>query len=167
MTRNQNFYKKLAVEAARIADSKKAENIEIYDAGGKNSLFYYTMLATAESAPQISAIEQEILFQLKREGAYSLHKDGMQSKSWKVLDYGGLVVHIFETQTREFYSLDRVYLDCKKVEWRNRASGSTGAGSSTSGREKPVKKVSPPQKNAAKKKKTVVKKPKKDRRKKK
>ena len=158
MIKNQNFYKKLAVEAAKVADSKKAENITIYDAGTKSTLFYYVLIVTAASAPQISAIEQEILVQLKKDGAFSLHKDGMQSKNWKVVGYGGLVVHIFETQTREFYSLDKIYADCKRIDWKPKEAKKPAVKNPAAKTKK-----TPPKKKAAG---TEKKTPKKDRRRK-
>lgn len=114
----QEFYRKLAVKAARIADQKKAENIVIYDISRNSSLFYYAVLATAESAPQIRAIEDELVMSLKKDGAYSEHRDGASSAKWRALDYAGFIVHIFEPSARELYGLDKLYYDCRRVEWR-------------------------------------------------
>ncbi len=72
---------------------------------------------TAESAPQMGAIEDAVSIQLKQKGSYILYKDGPASKKWKVIDYGGIIVHIFEPITREFYSMDKVYHDFKKMKW--------------------------------------------------
>ena len=47
----------------------------------------------------------------------SVHQDGIRGGPWAVLDYGGLMVHIFHEQTRQFYSLDRLWEDAKIMKW--------------------------------------------------
>ncbi len=110
-------FKKIALLAANIGDEKKAGDIEIYELTEKSSLAFYVVVMTAESPPQMNAIEDAVSIQLKRKGAYILYKDGPESKTWKVIDYGGIIVHIFDPVSREFYSLDKVYYDFKKIKW--------------------------------------------------
>ncbi|MEA3306535.1 MAG: ribosome silencing factor [Elusimicrobiota bacterium] len=121
-------FKKIAVLAAGIGGAKKASNIEVYELTEESSLAFYVVIMTAESYPQMNAIEDDISKQLKQKGSYILYKDGPASKKWKVIDYGGIIVHIFEPLAREFYDLDKVYYDYKKVKWEKPA-------------KKPVKKV--------------------------
>ena len=111
-------FKKIALLAANIGDEKKAGDIEIYELTEKSSLAFYVVVMTAESPPQMNAIEDAVSIQLKRKGAYILYKDGPESKTWKVIDYGGIIVHIFDPVSREFYSLDKVYYDFKKIKWK-------------------------------------------------
>lgn len=110
-------FKKIAVAAARAGDSKKASPVTVFDLAGKSPLADYAVLLVAESAPQLDAIEEEVQIKLKQEGIYCLHRDGMRSKNWKVLDYGGVLVHIYEGKAAEFYAIDKVYDGCKTVEW--------------------------------------------------
>ncbi|MDD2806825.1 MAG: ribosome silencing factor, partial [Elusimicrobiales bacterium] len=110
-------FKKIAVAAARAGDSKKASPVTIFDLAGKSPLADYAVLLVAESAPQLDAIEEEVQIKLKQEGIYCLHRDGMRSKNWKVLDYGGVLVHIYEGKAAEFYAIDKVYEGYKTVEW--------------------------------------------------
>lgn len=110
-------FKKIAVAAARAGDSKKASPVTIFDLAGKSPLADYAVLLVAESAPQLDAIEEEVQIKLKQEGVYCLHRDGMRSKNWKVLDYGGVLVHIYEGKAAEFYAIDKVYEGYKTVEW--------------------------------------------------
>lgn len=118
--RDKNYYKKIAKKIAEIANSKKAENIVIYDTENRSSLFYYVVIATVESTPQAEAISEEIQQKLKKEKIYLLYKDGINSKSWKVMDYGGVIVHIIEPETRDFYALDKIYYECKKLDWKEK-----------------------------------------------
>lgn len=117
--KDKKYYKKLAKECARIADTKKAENIKVYDVENKTGLFYFSVILTAISQPHIKAIEEEITKKMKKDmGEHILHRDGINSTYWKVLDYGGIVIHIFDQQTREFYALDKIYEDCRKISWK-------------------------------------------------
>ena len=117
MTISKNAFKKVALAAARAGDSKKAGPIRVYDLAGKSTLADYAVLMTVESAPQLDAVEEEVQVCLKRESTYCLHKDGMRSKNWKVLDYGGVLVHIFDQKAAEFYAMEKVYAGYKAVEW--------------------------------------------------
>ncbi|MCM2266679.1 MAG: ribosome silencing factor [Elusimicrobiales bacterium] len=121
MTTQKNAFKQIAITAARAGDSKKAENVRVYDLCNKSTLADFAVLMSVESAPQLEAVEEEVLVKLKHEGVYCLHKDGMRSRNWKVLDYGGTLVHIYDAKAEEFYSLTKVYADYKPVEWEEKA----------------------------------------------
>jgi len=124
--KNKRYYLNLAKEVAKIADLKKGENITIYDVESKTGIFYYAVLINTTSPPHTKAIEEEIITKLKKEkNEYLLHRDGIQSQIWKVLDYDGIVVHIFEPQTRDFYGLDKIYIDCKKIRWQKNTTKKT------------------------------------------
>lgn len=113
--------KKIAIEAARLGDSKKAENIIIYVLGKNSSLADYAVLMSADSVPQLEAVEEAVNKAFKAQGLFALYKEGGSSRAWKVLDYGGVLVHIFETRTREFYSMDLLYASCARMPWRKGA----------------------------------------------
>ena len=143
-------FKKIAIEAARLGDSKKAENIVIYALGKNSSLADYAVLMSADSVPQLEAVEEAVNKAFKEEGLFVLYKEGGSSHAWKVLDYGGVLIHIFETAAREFYSMDMLYSPFPQVAWRESAPGQKAA----------VKKnktaVRPKSKPAAAKKKTAA-----------
>ncbi|MGC9070940.1 MAG: ribosome silencing factor [Elusimicrobiales bacterium] len=117
--KDKRYYRKLAIEAARIINSKKGENIVIFDVESKTGLFFYAIITTALSEPHINAIEEEIVKKFKREfNEYLIHRDGIESKQWKVLDYGGIVIHIMDSSSRDFYAIDRIYFDSKVISWK-------------------------------------------------
>ena len=162
MTIPKSSFKKIAVAAAAAGDSKKADPITIYDLAGKSPLADYAVLLVAESAPQLDAIEEEVQIRLKQEGIYCLHRDGMQSKNWKVLDYGGVLVHIYESKAAEFYAIDKVYEGFKTVEWETKPEprAETAAERKANEEKVPVKKAAakkPAAKKAAVKKKAAKK----------
>jgi ribosome-associated protein len=120
MTIPKSSFKSIALMAARAGDSKKASPVTVYDLAGTSPLADYAVLMVVESAPQLDAAEEEVLVKLKQEGFYCLHKDGMRSKNWKVLDYGGTLVHIYDQKASEFYAIDKIYDKCKQVPWEDK-----------------------------------------------
>lgn len=163
MTNNKNAFKKIAVTAARAGDSKKASPVKVYDLCGRSPLADYAVLMGVESAPQLDAVEEEVLVKLKHEGIYCLHKDGMRSRNWKVLDYGGTLVHIYDQKAEEFYAIGKVYGDYKPVEWEE-APAAPAPAKKAPAKKAPAKKAvkkAPAKKAAAKKpaKKAAAKKP--------
>jgi ribosome-associated protein len=142
MTASRNSFKKIAITAALAGDSKKAHPVRVYDLAGKSPLADFAVLMQVESPPQLDAVEEEVLVQLKQQGVYCLHKDGMRSRNWKVLDYGGVLVHVYDGKAEEFYSITRVYADYKPVEWEEKPAAAP---------EKPAANPPPVKKPAAKK----------------
>lgn len=118
MTKNE--FKKVAVLAALAGDSKKASPVRVYDLGGKSTIADFAVLMEVESAPQLDAVEEEVSIRLKQQGVYCLHKEGQRSKNWKVLDYGGVLVHVYEKKAEEFYAIAKHYADYKPVEWEEK-----------------------------------------------
>lgn len=147
MTTPKNAFKQIAITAARTGDSKKAHPVKVYDLGGRSPLADFAVLMAVESAPQLDAIEEAVVVNLKHEGIYCLHKDGMRSRNWKVLDYGGTLVHIYDTKAEEFYAISKVYADYKPVEWEEKPVQAAPAPAA----KKPAVKKAPVKKPAVKK----------------
>lgn len=121
MTTTKPTFKKLAVKAARLADGKKAEDVAVFDLSGRSTIADYAVTATVDSPAHLEAVDDEIAIKLKQDGVYPLYRDGAQSRTWKVLDYGGLLIHIIERQTRLRYALDGLFDGVKKVPWEEPA----------------------------------------------
>lgn len=150
MKLSKNDYRKIAVKAAEAGDDKKAEGVRVLDLCGRSTLADFVVLMTVESAPQLEAVEEEISVRLKREGTYCLHRDGMRSKNWRVLDYGGVLVHVFDAKAAEFYSIEKVYSDARPVEWQ--AAPAAPAAKRPAPAKKPARKAAgKPAKRIAKK----------------
>ena len=105
---NKNL-KNLALKAARILEDKKGESIALYDLGSKSSLCDYVIVATATSAPHLNALEEEVSIKLKEDGFFKLNRDGSGSQSWRVSDYGGLILHLMTEEARAYYALDKMF----------------------------------------------------------
>ncbi len=148
--------KELVCLAARLADDKKAENIQLIDLGGLSSLCDYVLIMTATSKPHLEAIEEEISKKLKEIGIYKTNRDGADSLQWRVSDYGAFLVHIMTQEARDFYALDKIFSFGTVVDFTKPVKKPA----KKTVTKKPVAKESPAKKTTAKKataKKTVKK----------
>lgn len=114
------MFKKLAVKAARAADDKKADDITLLHVRPVSGVADYVLIASISSRPQLEAVEDHVKKELKDEGHLALHRDGRLSDRWRVLDYGGLLVHVMHPETRDFYRIESVFSGAKKVAWEKR-----------------------------------------------
>lgn len=102
--------------AARVLDSKKAEDIKAINIGGVSILADYFLLANGTSTTQVKALADELELKLSGQGVTLLRMEGAQSASWIIMDYGEVVVHIFLRETREFFNLERLWSDGSTLE---------------------------------------------------
>lgn len=110
--------KDLAFQAARILDDKKGEDIKVYDLQGKSSLCDMVIIATATSTPHLESLEQEVSTAFKAEGVYKSNRDGGDTGTWRVSDYGVFMLHLLTKTTREYYDLDKVFSFGKEADWQ-------------------------------------------------
>ena len=106
----------LALRIAVIAKSKKAQDIVVLDMHGICSFCDYFVILSGASLRQVNALAQAIEEDLDKDRIKSLSKVPPNDESgWAVLDFVSVVVHIFYKPMREFYSLERLWSDAKKV----------------------------------------------------
>lgn len=119
MTKRLSF-RKAALEAARAADNKKSTHIKLYDVRRSSTLADYYLVATVESAPHSSAVQDEIERSLQTLlGTVGHRRDGRARAPWRVLDYGGLVVHLMNESSRSFFDLERLWESARPIHWDN------------------------------------------------
>ena len=112
--------KEITLKAAKILDDKKLEEIKILDLEYITSLSDFFILATASSSPQMKAGADAIYKELKEEGILPYSENENTSESlWHLSDYGFLVIHIFTKEGREYYDLDKLWLEAKEIEFNN------------------------------------------------
>ena len=113
-------------------------------------------LVAIPSARELS-FEERVQAQEAIEGVYAAHREGPGSPSWRVVDYGGLMVHIMRPQARDFYQLDKLYDSAKRFPWEAPAVKTNVKKSATQKkktiRKKTVKKKAAKKKPARRKKK--------------
>lgn len=118
---DKNKAKELTLKAAKILDDKKLEDIKILDLENITSLSDFFILATASSSPQMKAGSDAVYKELKSEGIlpYS-ENDNTPESLWHLSDYGFLVIHIFTKEGREYYDLDKLWLEANEIEFDNK-----------------------------------------------
>ncbi len=105
----------LAREIADIISDKKGSDIVILDTGKVSSIADYFVIATVESERQSKAILDEIDKKLKAHRKLPISVDGENSSGWVLLDYGDVIVHIFDPGTRDFYDLEDLWSNAPVV----------------------------------------------------
>jgi ribosome-associated protein len=103
---------------ARIADERKAENIIILDLRKICDFTEYFVLATGQTTNHLRGICDEIREKFKADGITLVAFDGEGASSWLVLDYGDVVFHIFDEETRQCYDLEHLWGDAETVDWQ-------------------------------------------------
>lgn len=114
--RTMNTPKELALLAARALSDKKGREIQALEISDLTTIADYFVLATGGSNTQINALVDNVEKVLMEEaGEEPLHREGYRGGTWVLLDYGCVVVHVFNAEAREFYGLERLWRDGKPI----------------------------------------------------
>ena len=104
-------------EMARIAwnalNDKKGEDIKIIDITGISVLADYFIIANGTSDSQVNALVDNVEEELHKAGYSLKQREGQASGSWVLLDFGDIIVHVFDKENRLFYDLERIWKDGK------------------------------------------------------
>jgi ribosome-associated protein len=112
----------LALTAARVAQENRGQEIVILDLRELTCIFDYFVIATGTSKRQLHAIADEIDQKLTGElGDRRLGIEGYQGSGWILLDYGNIVIHLFEEDSRDFYGIEKLWGEAKRVSWQEAA----------------------------------------------
>ena len=104
--------KEIAILAAKALDGKKGEEIKVMEVTEITSLADYFVICAGGSNTQINALCDAVEQKLELEaGEKAIHREGHRGGTWVLLDYGCVVVHVFDREAREFYSLERLWSD--------------------------------------------------------
>jgi len=101
----------IAKMAAAAAEGKKAKDTVILNLSKLTLIADYFVITSGDSEPQIKAISNFIMRKLKR----LLHYEGKPETGWMLLDYGDVIVHIFSKEKRDFYDLEYIWQEAKKI----------------------------------------------------
>lgn len=116
-------YLKTVVEAL---SEKKGDDTVVLDLRGLTQIADYFIICTGSSVPHIRALSDGVESKLKESKIKPLHIEGQRNNSWIILDYGDILVHIFNPETREYYELERFWLDARRITFDN-AQGTVSA----------------------------------------
>jgi ribosome-associated protein len=103
---------------ARASDEKKAEDIDVLDLRKLSNFTDFFVIVTGLSRLQLRAVHDIVIERLKELDITPLNVDGLTTSRWIVLDYGDVILHIFNSEARSYYALERLWGDAKIVRWR-------------------------------------------------
>ena len=107
-------------EAAKLAvkalDDKQGVDIRLLKTEELTVLADYFIICTANSTTHVRTLYDEVDKQLSMAGMPPLRREGLRNSNWLLLDFGCLIVHIFQKETRDFYGLERVWSDAAEVD---------------------------------------------------
>lgn len=107
----------LAHKAAQIAQEKKAEDLVILEMERKVSYCDFFLVCSGRNRRQVRAIAESIATHFKRElGISTLSVEGMETGRWVLLDFGDIVIHVFDEPLRGFYDLEGLWKDAPRRE---------------------------------------------------
>ena len=106
-----------AILSARVAADNKAKDVVVLDMRGLTPLYDFFVLTTGASRRQIHTIAEEVDAALRAVGDRRLSLEGYEASKWVVQDYGDVVMHVFDPDTREYYSLEELWADAPRVDW--------------------------------------------------
>ncbi|MBQ7124984.1 MAG: ribosome silencing factor [Clostridia bacterium] len=108
--------KELAERIIKILDSRKAGEIKLLYTEEKTTLADYFVICSGNSSTQTKGLADEVEYKIGLEGITPMNTEGYESSSWVLLDYGSVVVHIFNGETRQFYNLEKLWHEAEEVD---------------------------------------------------
>ena len=108
--------REMAEIAVKALDSKKGKEIRLIRIDKITTLAEYFVICTGTSNTQINALCDAVEKELTEKGEEPLHREGYRGGTWVLLDYGCVVVHIFNDEARKFYSLEHLWADGEEID---------------------------------------------------
>lgn len=108
-----------AILCARRAAENKGSNILILDMRPVTPLYDYCVIVTGASRRQIRTIAEEVDDALRDVGDRRIGIEGYEASKWVIQDYGDVQLHVFDSETREYYSLEEFWADAPRVDWEH------------------------------------------------
>ena len=118
-----NGQHKIPCTVARVADAEHATDVLVLGVGDVLGVTEYFVVASASNRRLVNAvvegIEEQVRFLTERS---PLRVEGFREQQWVLMDYGDVVVHVFLSEIRDFYEIERLYTDVPKVDWADAAA---------------------------------------------
>ena len=108
--------KQFTEEICKFLSSKKAEDILMIDVREKTVLCDYLVIASGRSTTQVKALCENLEEKFSKEGVEPRRTEGVRDGRWGVVDYGDVIVHIFNDESRLFYHLERLWEEGDNVK---------------------------------------------------
>ena len=100
-----------------ILDAKKAGKLKVLRVNDQTVLTDYCVICTGNSSTQVKSLGGELEYKMGLRGVDPLLYEGRDSDGWIVVDYGHVMVHIFNRELRDFYQLEKLYGDAEEIQF--------------------------------------------------
>ncbi len=111
--------REIANKAVELLKEKKAKDIRLLDIHEISTLSDHFIIATGTSTTQVQAMADELEEKMQLAGYKLYHKEGFRGGRWILMDFNYVVIHLFHTEEREFYNLERIWVDAKDIPVEN------------------------------------------------
>lgn len=108
--------REMAKLAVKALEDKKGEEIRIIDISNVSVLADYFIIANGTNRSQVQALSDNVCEMLGRSGVNAKQTEGYETANWILLDFGDVIVHVFDKENRLFYDLERIWRDGKLIE---------------------------------------------------
>ena len=102
-------------EIVRILDNKKARDIKALEITEHSIVADYFIIVSGTSNTHVKALADEVEYEMKQKGVEPYHIEG-KATGWILLDYNSILVHVFTSETREYYNLERLWQDAGQID---------------------------------------------------
>lgn len=106
----------IAKEIISALDSKSARDMKLLHVEDNTIITDYFVICTGNSNTQIKSLSDEVEYRLSQAGVKALSVEGFADASWVVIDFGVVIVHIFNRETRTFYNLEKLWCDSNEID---------------------------------------------------
>lgn len=113
---NMETVEKMAKLIYDAIDDKLGQDIAVLNVGKVSSLCDYFIIASGSSSRQVKAIADSVEDAMTEIGVEPRGKEGRETQNWILLDYGDIIVHVFDEENRGFYNLEKLWKDAPYVE---------------------------------------------------
>ena len=108
--------KDMAKLTYQALDDKKARDIRIIDISKVSVLADYFIIASGSNRNQVQAMADNVMEELGKAGYHTRQIEGYNTANWILLDYGDIIIHVFDEENRLFYDLERIWRDGSSIE---------------------------------------------------
>jgi ribosome-associated protein len=107
----------LAIATATLASQTRCHHVVVLDVRGLSPITDYLVIATGTSARQMRSVIDDLAEAATERGQTPLARSGTDGESWMLIDFVNVVVHLFNQEARQFYDLENLWGDARRVEW--------------------------------------------------
>ena len=116
-----------AIEAARLAANTRCHSVVVLDVSGLSPVTDYFVIATGTSPRQMRSVADEIAEFGETRQFKPLTASGLEGGSWMLVDFVDVIVHLFSQDARQYYDLDNLWGDAKRIDWEPQPTPSNPA----------------------------------------